>query len=109
ILHYYFSVLRPQPSHTLLPYTTLFRSSAAVGKRDTLRCEHAIRHLHHQSRACPVSRFPFPGRSVAHLEADRIGARHVSRPLDARDRKSTRLNSSHDQNSYAVFCLKKKI
>src|SRR5688572_32766499 len=36
------------------------------------------------------------------------GARHETVTIPARDRKSTRLNSSHSQNSYAVFCLKKK-
>src|SRR5688572_10440029 len=39
---------------------------------------------------------------------DRILAEEVTARLDGRDRKSTRLNSSHSQSSYAVFCLKKK-
>src|SRR2546430_10531155 len=74
-------MIRRPPRSTLFPYTTLFRSSAPC-------------------RAGAAS----PGRSghSAHV---------VRRPLAhsmLADRKSTRLNSSHSQISYAVFCLKKK-
>src|SRR2546422_8156355 len=72
-------MIRRPPRSTLFPYTTLFRS-AADGVTATY------------SRA--------PGEN--------IGAYHITATLSARDRKSTRLNSSHGYISYAVFCLKKK-
>src|SRR5437870_8006997 len=74
-------MLRPPPTSTLFPYTTLFRS----GER---------RHL------CTRAR---PGGSV---RRDHLRPADAA-PLRA-DRKSTRLNSSHVAISYAVFCLKKK-
>src|SRR2546429_4835882 len=83
-------MIRRPPRSTLFPYTTLFRS---------------FEHLHatHDSelRADPPNGLsPFPG-----------GYRRGSRGNPAQpcqDRKSTRLNSSHGYNSYAVFCFKKK-
>src|SRR5688572_31902087 len=88
-------MIRRPPRSTLFPYTTLFRSG--------LRQE----------------RQPRPQRHLAHLGAqpaegagggERDGAARAGlHPVPAqRDRKSTRLNSSHSQISYAVFCLKKK-
>src|SRR2546422_7048398 len=76
-------MIRRPPRSTLFPYTTLFRSGDAA------------RTLAVDSRARRTALRPPPGRA---------GAR--ARP--ARDRKSTRLNSSHGYISYAVFCLKKK-
>src|SRR5438477_1375170 len=76
-------MVRPPPSSTLFPYTTLFRSVA----------EPAVR-VHLGNLAVPRSS---PGDYCA-----RGTARFP------RDRKSTRLNSSHMSTSYAVFCLKKK-
>src|SRR6266480_6785126 len=79
---FFFLMIRRPPRSTLFPYTTLFRSR--VGRRaPSLR------------GAAPADR-----RSAAE------GARGGLPPL--RDRKSTRLNSSHMSISYAVFCLKKK-
>src|SRR2546430_9314562 len=77
-------MIRRPPRSTLFPYTTLFRSEtgAVRGARDRRR-----RALHRD-----------------HRRRDR-GWRDAER---AEDRKSTRLNSSHSQISYAVFCLKKK-
>src|SRR4051794_25486445 len=72
-------MIRRPPRSTLFPYTTLFRS-------DALRTRAIDRS------ACAVSRVPGRGRRI----------------VDAGDRKSTRLNSSHPSISYAVFCLKKK-
>src|SRR2546430_4087371 len=72
-------MIRRPPRSTLFPYTTLFRSHRRGGHR-----------LH---EACPCTDDPGVLRII------RAGAR---------DRKSTRLNSSHSQISYAVFCLKKK-
>src|SRR2546430_9731075 len=87
-------MIRRPPRSTLFPYTTLFRSDAA------LRREHEERLL---------------GAAVEG-DGEVVLARDVRRLLDperaddvaVEDRKSTRLNSSHSQISYAVFCLKKK-
>src|SRR2546421_8993170 len=49
-----------------------------------------------------------PGQIAAHLQVFAAAMPEHVRRVDALDRKSTRLNSSHDQISYAVFCLKKK-
>src|SRR2546421_4756323 len=79
-IFFFFLMIRRPPRSTLFPYTTLFRSACEL-------------------RWCPPSSPPPPlGR--------RGGPPRSSRPRP--DRKSTRLNSSHDQISYAVFCLKKK-
>src|SRR5947209_12256515 len=72
-------MLRPPPRSTLFPYTTLFRSS----------------HLSVDVRNHPPSRGRLLDRQRNHLAR-------------CEDRKSTRLNSSHANISYAVFCLKKK-
>src|SRR2546428_4785424 len=90
-------MIRRPPRSTLFPYTTLFRSLLILG----IELEHFL-----------------VGRDRAGLVA---GRRQQTREQEARfrvlglllddpatDRKSTRLNSSHDQISYAVFCLKKK-
>src|SRR5688572_32322326 len=76
-------MIRRPPRSTLFPYTTLFRS---VGRR--------VRELLNDFEAF-AARF-----TLVFVQ------RHVS--VYSRDRKSTRLNSSHSQISYAVFCLKKK-
>src|SRR3712207_7659733 len=80
-------MIRRPPRSTLFPYTTLFRSDdgRALGE-----------HRRHQR---------ILGRADGHEgEADRAAAKAALRRLD---RKSTRLNSSHANISYAVFCLKK--
>src|SRR3712207_7924346 len=88
-------MIRRPPRSTLFPYTTLFRSREADRGR---------------------------GAAVVLLEPDRLDAEHLVAEADAGrhllgphrlgkdnvDRKSTRLNSSHANISYAVFCLKKK-
>src|SRR2546427_6337332 len=82
-------MIRRPPRSTLFPYTTLFRSRG-VGRVDERECEAVARP------------------DVGHLA---VGAAvHVLTAHDVvtLDRKSTRLNSSHSQISYAVFCLKKK-
>src|SRR2546430_11293162 len=81
-------MIRRPPRSTLFPYTTLFRSQ--------------VRLQHHPHRV-PELRVERPLEQLQ-------GALGVLRLLhvDAQDRKSTRLNSSHSQISYAVFCLKKK-
>src|SRR2546421_3509064 len=81
-------MIRRPPRSTLFPYTTLFRSL--------------------RTRTFPRVRGDVYGRPVA-ARRPRPEARFCRRALgDLQDRKSTRLNSSHDQISYAVFCLKKK-
>src|SRR3712207_7378255 len=85
-------MIRRPPRSTLFPYTTLFRSGAPGGER-----------LAAQDRLGA----PVDGERV------RVGARererrHPGQPPAGEDRKSTRLNSSHANISYAVFCLKKK-
>src|SRR5436305_7609592 len=79
-------MLRRPPRSTLFPYTTLFRSGVAR-ERDAVAQAELLEHV----------------RAVA---LDRLLADREAR--EARDRKSTRLNSSHVRISYAVFCLKKK-
>src|SRR2546430_12842763 len=83
---FFFLMIRRPPRSTLFPYTTLFRSPA-------------LEKLH--------------GGFVVHLELferpEQAAIRQYQESVaDFQDRKSTRLNSSHSQISYAVFCLKKK-
>src|SRR3712207_7955443 len=90
-------MIRRPPRSTLFPYTTLFRSRLAVAFGAEL--------------AGIV-----PGRVSTEVNADLsfdteatvAKARAIIAAYEARDRKSTRLNSSHANISYAVFCLKKK-
>src|SRR2546422_5599170 len=92
---FFFLMIRRPPRSTLFPYTTLFRSrldAAPLG----------------QPRATTGARVP----TVRHgdefpAELSRRRTRRLP-TVGARDRKSTRLNSSHGYISYAVFCLKKK-
>src|SRR5690349_23141591 len=88
-------MIRRPPRSTLFPYTTLFRSAA---RRTRHRAGQAA-----QADQPPGAR-PHPGA------AGRAGAeeRAVGGGTGRGDRKSTRLNSSHVEISYAVFCLKKK-
>src|SRR5258707_2822507 len=82
-------MIRRPPRSTLFPYTTLFRSRGRLG--DDPPGRHGLRPLAAARR-----------RRAARDHRD-----EEARP-GARDRKSTRLNSSHANISYAVFCLKKK-
>src|SRR5258707_5311209 len=82
-------MIRRPPRSTLFPYTTLFRSHADHALDAAARLDRVLRH---GDRADPAG--------------DRLGGR--LRLALHRDRKSTRLNSSHANISYAVFCLKKK-
>src|SRR5688572_32388341 len=87
-------MIRRPPSSTLFPYTTLFRSDDRRAADEVAAPQ--VRVLQRaRSRARVVRREP-PSRVLPEV---------VLEPLD---RKSTRLNSSHSQISYAVFCLKKK-
>src|SRR2546430_8070383 len=71
-------MIRRPPRSTLFPYTTLFRSHPSL---EQFRLGHRLKYH---------------------------SPRRIENPLQHEDRKSTRLNSSHSQISYAVFCLKKK-
>src|SRR5688572_32305895 len=100
-------MIRRPPRSTLFPYTTLFRSRAAIPADARV-----------ESRATDEDTFSYNwngwsdlltlrGRTISILGMGEIGV-ETTRRLQALDRKSTRLNSSHSQISYAVFCLKKK-
>src|SRR2546427_6987289 len=104
-------MIRRPPRSTLFPYTTLFRSdleARGVGHKAEVQ---AVRQV--QRRVAPLQlRLHAVGRGngrrhILHgLPVQGAQGQHIvaARP----DRKSTRLNSSHSQISYAVFCLKKK-
>src|SRR2546430_7573869 len=95
-------MIRRPPRSTLFPYTTLFRSAAWVEVVAALRAgDGAGLPLIQGGRS--------NGARVACRTARAVGARAViALAFPLQDRKSTRLNSSHSQISYAVFCLKKK-
>src|SRR2546421_9369262 len=100
-MSFFFLMIRRPPRSTLFPYTTLFRSVLSTVLRVAL-------HFHDpQSVQIPA---PAPRRAAhsVRLRARRTFPRKRTEWAARRDRKSTRLNSSHDQISYAVFCLKKK-
>src|SRR2546430_13105188 len=92
-------MIRRPPRSTLFPYTTLFRS----GARRIFG--YAEMSLTVQESYVALARREFLDEFAQAIELDH-GA--VGQRERARDRKSTRLNSSHSQISYAVFCLKKK-
>src|SRR3712207_7200812 len=92
-------MIRRPPRSTLFPYTTLFRSLA------TGRVVRDVRQRRHGVGAAVGGSGARAGRRGGARRAGRLPAQ--GRPAAA-DRKSTRLNSSHANISYAVFCLKKK-
>src|SRR5437762_7076131 len=92
-------MLRPPPTSTLFPYTTLFRSMSAHQLHRMLGTSYeAAWFLFHRLREAAND----IGGSGP------IGGEGKVVEADEADRKSTRLNSSHRCISYAVFCLKKK-
>src|SRR3712207_8611604 len=86
-------MIRRPPRSTLFPYTTLFRSLGG-------------RTMEASAHACPTPRRTLPKDLLDRRPAHCRPAHR--RPVHGEDRKSTRLNSSHANISYAVFCLKKK-
>src|SRR5206468_13074772 len=103
------STFRLRPGATLVPYTTLFRS---VDEKPHMRAQPLLFVDDAEADAAKA-----PVEIVEHLAEGRalglddvraagVGAQQRGQ-FDPEDRKSTRLNSSHDQISYAVFCLKK--
>src|SRR2546430_9974082 len=83
LFFFFFLMIRRPPRSTLFPYTTLFRS------------------LEEGCRVLSLA-------EIALMRVDGIKLARLIDPTTGQDRKSTRLNSSHSQISYAVFCLKKK-
>src|SRR3712207_8715803 len=94
-------MIRRPPRSTLFPYTTLFRS--VLGTTDVQIDGHPIIGGVARAERLIVSRIAVPEEVPARARRPRHGVR-----LALEDRKSTRLNSSHANISYAVFCLKKK-
>src|SRR2546430_10285960 len=94
-------MIRRPPRSTLFPYTTLFRStepgagSDALGSMATTARREGDRYVLN-GRKLYITNGPIADVVLVYAKTDRA------------DRKSTRLNSSHSQISYAVFCLKKK-
>src|SRR5258708_25460238 len=86
-------MIRRPPRSTLFPYTTLFRSIFGGGRMNVL--------------FDPRTRV-YRGTAQATIADLKVGERVKRECADRTDRKSTRLNSSHQIISYAVFCLKKK-
>src|SRR5438067_3912997 len=86
-------MIRRPPRSTLFPYTTLFRSQVLHRRRVERHLGHGLLRLRVEGLRGMLGRHEL------------AVALHVH---DGRDRKSTRLNSSHVSISYAVFCLKKK-
>src|SRR5256712_5168361 len=93
IFFFFFLMIRRPPRSTLFPYTTLFRSPLA--NHSALR---RIERPELPNEALDVLALGIARRQLTHG----VVFSHLG------DRKSTRLNSSHDQISYAVFCLKQK-
>src|SRR2546430_3041733 len=98
-------MIRRPPRSTLFPYTTLFRSEkdSRLSLRPLLQTMEPV-HNNGVKTVTTIEvrhpyRIPFPVFEFQHASGPN---------LEASDRKSTRLNSSHSQISYAVFCLKKK-
>src|SRR5207245_8034534 len=107
--HYLRTMHRQPSSPTLFPYTTLFRSPPSIAE-----LERRLRSRGQDSEAVIQRRLANAQAEMAH--ADEFEYRIINKDFDTakaelaeiiRDRKSTRLNSSHGSISYAVFCLKK--
>src|SRR5690606_41892503 len=93
------------PRSTLFPYTTLFRSHLP---QQWLTSRQA-RQTSPDHRSYAVYQYAHPqSRQCASTPPSFLAPKPRLLPLSPRDRKSTRLNSSHVKTSYAVFCLKKK-
>src|SRR3712207_7445843 len=95
-------MIRRPPRSTLFPYTTLFRSVGQESSRDGGEAPALL-----GMAASPEAPGPSPDFEDSHQAPETRGRGPGLRGLPP-DRKSTRLNSSHANISYAVFCLKKK-
>src|SRR3712207_6973330 len=116
-------MIRRPPRSTLFPYTTLFRSEAiseAVNENDLVVAAVLSGNRNFEGRINPdvranylaspplVVAYALAGTVDLDLANDPLGEGEDGSPVYLKDRKSTRLNSSHANISYAVFCLKKK-
>src|SRR3712207_7056897 len=93
-------MIRRPPTSTLFPYTTLFRSAALAERIRRFVVEQVVPY---ETDARLTRHGP-----TDELRAELVGHAREAGLLTFQDRKSTRLNSSHANISYAVFCLKKK-
>src|SRR2546430_7352101 len=98
---FFFLMIRRPPRSTLFPYTTLFRSVRPGGMLTLKNVNGRITITASNDSRVRV-------HATKHVEGKAEDAKRAMAQLKI-DRKSTRLNSSHSQISYAVFCLKKKI
>src|SRR5207249_10014247 len=96
----FFLTIRLQPRSTLFPYTTLFRSTAGWQRKQNRSVVGGVFRSRDQRRGTSQMVLGQPSGSQ--------GPGGIRLVVGSRDRKSTRLNSSHVSISYAVFCLKKK-
>src|SRR3712207_8681258 len=96
---FFFLMIRRPPRSTLFPYTTLFRSDSLTGERALeIGCGLGITAIAAVRAGADLT--------ITDYAADALTLCRYN--VLAKDRKSTRLNSSHANISYAVFCLKKK-
>src|SRR3712207_8548690 len=100
-------MIRRPPRSTLFPYTTLFRSASGRQQQQFRACHTDLQHATNHTVRRPVRflKVRFTQRRKGSEESWNFFAAFASL---REDRKSTRLNSSHANISYAVFCLKKK-
>src|SRR3712207_8483597 len=101
LLLFFFLMIRRPPRSTLFPYTTLFRSCSEIRQIVKL----GVAASKHAARGLGVGLQHVPLLSHATYRREEVLA---ALQYGSLDRKSTRLNSSHANISYAVFCLKKK-
>src|SRR3712207_6910834 len=99
-------MIRRPPRSTLFPYTTLFRSHPHLLIRTVGDVDEALVGRERQRPHRALAARLFRDHAFAHESA--VLPEHLNAIVAAIDRKSTRLNSSHANISYAVFCLKKK-
>src|SRR3712207_7576176 len=99
-------MMRRPPRSTLFPYTTLFRSLVGVLDVDAEELHPLVAHL--GVDLLELRRLHAAGRAPGAPEVEHRDAAVELAGVELPDRKSTRLNSSHANISYAVFCLKKK-
>src|SRR3712207_9320756 len=95
----FFLMIRRPPRSTLFPYTTLFRS-LEMARLIVMKTAWLMDTVGNQHARIEISGIKFAVPQVC--------LKIIDRAIQVQDRKSTRLNSSHANISYAVFCLKKK-
>src|SRR5947209_13669014 len=100
---FFFVMIRRPPRSTLFPYTTLFRSTEKMSGFTRMYCYY---WLSHAGAGCKEAKLEVFFCRISTKRCNRSMKRMFSSTNG--DRKSTRLNSSHANISYAVFCLKKK-